>query len=264
MTTSLLLLALTIALILANGFFVAAEFALVTVDRTAVRRAADGGDASAESVGKALKTLSTQLSGCQLGITVTSLIVGYIAEPAIAELLRPGLAAAGLPEATSVAVAVTGAFVIATITQMVFGELVPKNWAIAEPLRLARWVATPHRALSAATKPLLVAFNGAANVLVRLLGVTPQEELASGRSVQELSALAQRSAREGTIDPDLAHHQRAQGDAELGAGHHQRDLRRARVLALPRGGRRRPLGRLCAREGRAGVGRRPRRRAVGR
>ncbi|WP_460741520.1 hemolysin family protein [Mariniluteicoccus endophyticus] len=214
MTTSLLLLGLTILLILANGFFVAAEFALVTVDRNAVRRAKAEGDAAAESVDKALRTLSTQLSGCQLGITLTSLVVGFIAEPAIADLISPVLEAFGLPRATALAVSITAAMAIATVTQMVFGELVPKNWAIAEPMRLARWVATPHRMFSLVTKPLLVFFNGAANVLVRAVGLEPQEELGNARTVKELSALARHSAREGTIDAELAHHMSQ--SAELG------------------------------------------------
>lgn len=214
MITPLLLLGLVVLLVAANAFFVAAEFALVTVDRTQVEKAASSGDRAAGSVAKALQTLSTQLSGCQLGITVTSLIVGFIAEPSIAQLLRPLLEASGLPSGSALAISLTLAFAIATVTQMVFGELVPKNWAIAEPLRVARLTATPHRWFTLLNRPLLALFNGSANAVVRLFGVEPKEELGSARSVQELSALATRSARQGTITAELAHHMTR--SAELG------------------------------------------------
>ncbi len=134
----------------------------------------------------ALAGQSTQLSGAQLGITVTSLVVGFIAEPSIATLLRGPLGLTGLPETAITGVAVTLALVIATAVQMIFGELVPKNWAIAQPLRLARAVAGPQRAFTTATRPLLRVLNGAANKILHLLGLEPAEELASARSPQEL------------------------------------------------------------------------------
>lgn len=203
--TEWILVGLVLLLIAAGGFFVAAEFALVTVDRPAVRRAAADGDRRAVSVQKALMTLSTQLSSCQLGITVTSLVVGFIAEPSIARLLQRGpLREMGLSEAAALPISLTAAFLIATVTQMVFGELVPKNWALAEPMRLSRLVATPHRAFTWVSRPLLWVLQGASNWMVRRLGIEPQEEMASGHSPRELSALAERSAREGTIDGDLA------------------------------------------------------------
>ncbi|MBI9115983.1 hemolysin family protein [Sanguibacter suaedae] len=204
MTTEWLLLLLVVLLIGANALFVAAEFALVTVDRPRVARDAEAGDKRAVSVQKALRTLSTQLSGAQLGITVTSLVVGMIAEPSIAALLGGPIKATGLPEATAVGVSLTAAFLIATMTQMVFGELVPKNWAISEPLRVSRAVAGAQRGFTAATKPLISFLNGSSNVLVRALGIEPREELASARSAQELGALATRSATEGLLDSALA------------------------------------------------------------
>ncbi|HHV20051.1 MAG TPA: HlyC/CorC family transporter [Propionibacterium sp.] len=213
--TEWILLAVVIVLIALGGFFVAAEFALVTVDRPAVRRAAAQGDAKALSVQKALITLSTQLSSCQLGITLTSLIVGFIAEPSIATLLRKGpLQSLGLSESAALPLSFTLAFALATITQMVFGELVPKNWALAEPMRLSRLVATPHRAFTWLMRPVLWVLQGSSNALVRVLGVEPQEEMASGHSPRELSALAERSAREGTIDRELA--ARMSNSARLG------------------------------------------------
>src|SRR5699024_6807081 len=154
-----------------NALFVAAEFAFVTVDRPTIARAAESGDKRAASVGRALTALSTQLSGAQLGITVTSLIVGFIAEPSIARLLDGAIDAAGLPEATGLAVALTAAFALVTIAQMVFGELVPKNWAISEPVRIARAVVGPQRLFTALSKPLIRVLNGMSNVMIRALGV---------------------------------------------------------------------------------------------
>lgn len=204
MTAAWLLLALTIVLIAFNALFVAAEFALVTVDRPTIARSAESGDRRARSVSRALSSLSTQLSGAQLGITITSLIVGFIAEPSIATLLSAPLSATGLPEGTSLGVAFGAAFVIATVSQMVFGELIPKNWAISEPLRISRAVAGPQRWFTAAGKPLIWVLNGASNAMVRALGIEPREELATARTAQELGAMATRSAQQGLLDRGTA------------------------------------------------------------
>lgn len=204
MTTEWLLLLAVVGLIAANAVFVAAEFALVTVDRPTVARLAAEGDKRAVSLAAALRTLSTQLSGAQLGITVTSLVVGFIAEPSIAALLRGPIESAGLPEQTALGVSFAAAFLIATVTQMVFGELVPKNWAIAEPLRVGRAVVGLQRAFTWVTRPLLWFLNGTANAIVRALGMEPQEELASARSAQELGSLAVRSAQQGFLGEKLA------------------------------------------------------------
>ncbi|MBE1875858.1 hemolysin family protein [Myceligenerans pegani] len=204
MTAAWLLVLLTVVLIALNALFVAAEFALVTVDRPTISRAAESGDRRAASVVKALRSLSTQLSGAQLGITVTSLIVGFIAEPSIATLLAVPIEAAGLPAATSLGIALTTALIVATVAQMVFGELIPKNWAISEPVRIARAVAGPQRLFTALTRPLIVVLNGASNAMVRALGIEPREELASARSAQELAALATRSAAQGLLDRGAA------------------------------------------------------------
>lgn len=204
MTGEWLLLLLAVLLVGANALFVFAEFSLVTVNRPDVAKAAEGGDAKAVSLQKALRQLSTQLSGAQLGITVTSLTVGYLAQPSLAALLRGPLGLVGVPEAAVAGVSITVALIVATGTQMVFGELVPKNWAIAEPMRVGRAVAGLQRGFSTATKPLLTLLNGSANWVVRLLGIEPREELASGRSAQELSLLATRSADQGVLSGGLA------------------------------------------------------------
>lgn len=142
MTIPLLLLVAAFALILANGFFVAAEFGLVTVERPEAERAAAEGDRRARTVVKALRELSFQLSGTQLGITITSLVVGMLAEPALAALLAGPLEATGLPKGAVPGVAVVIGMLLASAVQMVVGELVPKNWAVSRPLQVARFVAS--------------------------------------------------------------------------------------------------------------------------
>ncbi len=202
--TEWLLLAIAVGLVGACGIFVAAEFALVTVDRGAIDRAAESGDRSARGVRAALRTLSTQLSGAQVGITVTNLAIGFLAEPALAELLRPLLADTGLEPEPQRRVALALALLLATGATMVFGELVPKNLAIADPVRTARATQGAQRAFTTAMGLPIRVLNGSANLVVRSFGVEPQEELRSTRTSQELSSLVQRSAREGTLDAGTA------------------------------------------------------------
>ncbi|OMQ15646.1 hypothetical protein A7K94_0208020 [Modestobacter sp. VKM Ac-2676] len=128
-----LLLLAAVLLVAANAVFVAAEFSLIAADRATLEREAAAGDSRAAGVVKAMRSLSTQLSGAQLGITVTSLVVGFIAEPSLATLLRGPLGLTGLGDGAITAISVGLALAVATGVQMVFGELVPKNWAIAEP-----------------------------------------------------------------------------------------------------------------------------------
>ncbi|WP_037914613.1 hemolysin family protein [Actinacidiphila yeochonensis] len=204
MSTSLLLLAAAFLLILANGFFVAAEFGLVTVERSAAERAAEAGDRRARTVVAALRGLSFQLSGTQLGITITSLVVGMLAEPALGDLLAGPLRAAGLPAGAAPGVAVVVGMMAASGVQMVIGELVPKNWAVSRPLAVARVVAGPQGAFSRAFRPVIDLLNRVSNRLVRALGVEPADELASARTPTELVSLARHSALAGALEPDTA------------------------------------------------------------
>ncbi|MER6612914.1 hemolysin family protein [Streptomyces xantholiticus] len=204
MIIPLLLLAAAFLLILANGFFVAAEFGLVTVERPDAERAAAEGDRRARRVVTALRELSFQLSGTQLGITITSLVVGMLAQPALAELLGGPLRATGLPPGAVPGVAAVVGMLLASAVQMVIGELVPKNWAVSRPLQVARFVAGPQTAFSAVLRPVITLLNAAANRLVRLAGVEPAEELASARTPGELMSLARHSARAGTLEQDTA------------------------------------------------------------
>lgn len=198
MTADLFLLLLVAVLIGANALFVAAEFSFVTADRASVERAVAEGDRRAASLLAGMRTLSTQLSGAQLGITMTSLIVGFIAEPSIGALLFQALPM--LPPGAALAVSVTLALIIATGTQAIFGELVPKNWAISEPIRVGRAVATFQRSFTYLFGPVLRLLHGSANAIVRLLGVEPREELISARTPDELASIAARSSSQGTLD----------------------------------------------------------------
>ncbi|MET9140731.1 hemolysin family protein [Streptomyces parvulus] len=204
MTTPLLLLAAAFLLILANGFFVAAEFGLVTVERPEAEQAAADGDRRAHRVVESLKELSFQLSGTQLGITLTSLVVGMLAEPALARLLDGPFTAIGVPDGAVPGVSVVVGMLLASAVQMVIGELVPKNWAVSRPLQVARFVAGPQHAFARLFHPVIAALNSVANRLVRALGIEPAEELASARTPGELVSLARHSARVGALEQDTA------------------------------------------------------------
>lgn len=193
------------ALTLGTAIFVAAEFSLTTLERSQVdHHAAQVGDRIARHITRAHRTLSFQLSGAQLGITITTLITGYIAEPAIANLIEPVLTALGLPRSAANPVALAVALLLATSLSMVFGELIPKNLAIARPLRTARAVTMPQVWFSSAFRWLITGLNGSANWIVRRFGVEPAEELRSARSPEELGSLVRSSAEHGTLDVGTA------------------------------------------------------------
>lgn len=202
--TPWLLLILSLMLIALCGLFVAAEFSFVTVDRGMVDRAAADGDVSAQGVQSALRHLSTQLSGAQVGITITNLAIGFLAEPAIATLVRDPLTSVGVPDDWVRPVAVGIGLAVGTILTMLFGEMVPKNVALALPLGTARATQRFMRGFTAMSAVPIRLLNNSANSLVRRLGVEPQEELRSARSSEELASLVQRSADQGTLDADTA------------------------------------------------------------
>ncbi|MFF1465533.1 hemolysin family protein [Streptomyces sp. NPDC058330] len=202
--TEVLLLLVALVLTLACAVFVAAEFSLTTIERGELERAAEAGERGADGALRAVRRLTFQLSGAQLGITVTSLVIGMLAEPSLAVLLRGPLEAAGLPEGAVSSVATLLGVIVATVVLMVVGELVPKNWAISSPLAVAKVVAGPQRAFTALFAPLIRHLNDTANRIVRRFGLEPQEELASARSPEELVALARHSALRGAMEQDSA------------------------------------------------------------
>lgn len=201
--TEVILLLFALALVLACGVFVAAEFSLTTVERADLEDAAARGERGAGSALKAVRGLAFELSGAQLGITVTGLVIGMLAEPSIAALLTGPLRAAGLGS-WATGVALVAGTAISSVVLMVVGELIPKNWAISRSLAVATAVATPQRAFSTVFRPFIGHLNDTANRVVRRFGLEPAEELASARSRTELQALARHSAREGALEQDTA------------------------------------------------------------
>ena len=192
-----------VLLILLTGFFVAAEFALVAVDRSNVERRAEDGDRSARRILASLRNLSFELSGAQLGITVTSLILGAIAEPTVATLIQPAISSLPFVTETSApAVSLVIAFILATGAAMVFGELVPKNLAIARPYFTGVWFAIPLQVVNRVLRRLILFLNESANWTVRKLGIEPREELAGVRSMEELELMIRSSGEEGRLDDD--------------------------------------------------------------
>jgi CBS domain containing-hemolysin-like protein len=200
--TAVLPLAAFVLLTAGNAFFVVAEFGLVTVDRAEIDTRAAAGDRRAATVRSALHELSFQLSGAQLGITITALLTGYLAEPALSRLFRP-LIEPLVGDATGTVTHIL-ALVLATLFSMLFGELVPKNAALARPMRAALATAAPLRMFARTFKGLISVLNGSANWLVRRIGIEPQEELASARSPEELGLLAAISARAGALPTETA------------------------------------------------------------
>nr|BFE85084.1 hypothetical protein GCM10020093_076850 [Planobispora longispora] len=198
MNTVLGLLAVLL-LTLATGYFVAQEFAFVAADRDVLRGQADAGDAAAKRALEVTGRLSFMLSGAQLGITVTALLVGFIAEPAVATVIRPGLEAAGLPAAVVPGVAVALAVAIATIIQMVLGELAPKNLGIARPEPVAKFLARSTLFYLKVAGPVIRLFDSAATGLLRKLGVEPIEEIEHGASPEELSRIVAESGAAGDL-----------------------------------------------------------------
>ena len=204
MIVAVLLLLVGLLLIVATGFYVAAEFSLVTVDRSAVTQRAKAGDKSAVALLRGLKSLSTLLSGAQVGITVTTLVLGWVMEPSLGTMLGGPLRSLGLSEGAADTVAGIVSLVVATVLSMVFGELVPKSLAMSRPLETASRVVTGMRWSTVALKPLIWVLDKIANSVLRMVGIEPQEELRSARSPDELRLLVRRSASLGTLEQDAA------------------------------------------------------------
>lgn len=189
------------ALIAATAFFVAAEFAFVTVDRTKIEQEAAAGSRSAQQVLALLKQLSFQLSGAQLGITIAAVLLGFVAEPTVATLIEP-LVEGAVGESAASGLSLVLALTIATVFTMVVGELVPKNVAIARPAATAKLLAAPFRLYGWIAGPFIWLSDTAANWLTRRLGVEPAHELKQVPSLEDLDYLIRSSAEEGTLHPD--------------------------------------------------------------
>lgn len=194
-----------ILLTASTGLFVAIEFALTGLERATIdQNIAERGDNRAHAVKRDYQNLSFVLSGAQLGITLTTLATGYLAEPILATFLNPLLTLAQLPETWTTPTALVLALIIATFLSMVFGELVPKNIAITDPLNTARFVVGPVHAFNIIFKGFINLLNKTANALVRTLGIEPAEELATARSAQELTTLVRNSVGDDGFDETIA------------------------------------------------------------
>ncbi|MDP1821064.1 MAG: hemolysin family protein [Acidimicrobiales bacterium] len=221
-------LALALVLLLANGFFVAVEFALMASRRTKLEAMADHGSARARLAIGSMRHLNVQLAGAQLGITMASLLLGYVAEPTVADLVERAVeVVVNVPEGVLHTIGFAIALTIVAFLHMVIGEMVPKNIALAAPERTLLSLAVPNRVYVTVFGPLLRILNGLSNAGVRLLGVEPRDELATAASAQELAVMLGASRDEGLIE-DVAHQL-------LTGALHLRD-RRVTTVMMPRDG----------------------------
>lgn len=195
---------LVIAVIIAaNGFFVAQEFAYMSVDRPTLRARAQAGDAKAARALKVTDRTSFMLSGAQLGITVTGLLVGYVAEPLVGESLGRILNTGGVPAAVSVTVGTVIALVFAAIFQMIFGELFPKNLAIANPTPMSTGLARSTLLYLALFGWIISFFDKSSNALLRLIRVEPVHDLDASASAEDLEYIVETSRESGDLPEGL-------------------------------------------------------------
>jgi CBS domain containing-hemolysin-like protein len=194
-------LALALVLVVLNGFFVASEFALVRIRSTTVEQLADAGRPGSAALQDAVASLDDYLATTQLGITIASLGLGWVGEPAVAALLEPILEPA-LPESALHLVAFALGFSIVTFLHVVFGELAPKTIAIQRAERLALFVAPPMKLFYYLFIPGIIVFNGTANAVVNLLGVEPASETEESLGEEELMLILSRSGEQGLVDRD--------------------------------------------------------------
>lgn len=187
-----------------TALFVAAEFSLTTLERSTVEANARSGGRRDRYVQRAHHTLSFQLSGAQLGISITTLVSGYLTEPLVADLPHPALDALGVPDRLADGIVAFVALAAVTSLSMVFGELVPKYLAIARPVATARVIGVVQLSFSALFAVAIRLTNDTANWILRQLGIEPTQELRSARSPAELVSLVRTSARSGALDPATA------------------------------------------------------------
>jgi CBS domain containing-hemolysin-like protein len=199
MSTTLALI-ISVLLLALNGFFVAAEFSLVASKRYRLEQAAESGSRSARAAIAGVSELSVMLAGAQLGITLCTLGLGALSEPAIADLLHPLFELAHVPEGLGHVIALIIAIAGIALLHVLLGEMAPKSWAISNPERSALILAIPFRAFTWVFRPLLLVLNWLANLCVRLVGVTPQNELANAHGPDELRLLIESSRQHGTLE----------------------------------------------------------------
>jgi CBS domain containing-hemolysin-like protein len=189
-----------LATLVVNAFFVGAEFALISVRRSQIEPYAEQGDRRAKSVLWGLEHVSALMAAAQLGITLCTLVLGVVAEPAIAHLLEPVFHAVGVPKGAGHAVSFVIALTVATYLHMLLGEMVPKNIALAEPVRSALFLGPPLVTLARGLRPVIFAINAFANALLKLLRVETKDEVTATFSDAELARIVRDSGEAGLID----------------------------------------------------------------
>ncbi|MBK7722505.1 MAG: HlyC/CorC family transporter [Austwickia sp.] len=195
-------LAVSVLLLVANAFFVAAEFAVIAAKRHRLEEAAAAGDRLARTAVRNARDLSMCLAGAQLGITLCTLGLGALAKPAVASVFATALGAARVPDSIATVVSVLLAVSLVVFLHMVVGEMAPKSWAISDAERSARLLAWPFRAYVVVARPVLAMLNGLANLCLRAVKVTPQDELAQVHGPRELRMLLAASSEHGMLVPD--------------------------------------------------------------
>ncbi|WP_431784050.1 hemolysin family protein [Streptomyces chumphonensis] len=235
-------------MILLNAFFVGGEFSLVSIRRSQIEPRAQEGDRRARSVLWGLEHLSQLMATAQLGITLTTLVLGIVAEPAIEHLLEPVFEAAGLSGALTHTISFVVALTLATYVHMLFGEMVPKNIALAEPVRTALLLGPPLAALTRALRPVVFTINAFANTLLKLLRVEPRNEVESTFSDDELARIVADSGEAGLLGDRAT--ARLRDALELGRRPVAEVVRpAARVVTAPSGVTAEELERLSAESG---------------
>ena len=200
--SDLVAIALALALLGANAFFVGAEFALISARRTRIEPRAAAGSRAARTTLRAMENVSLMMAGAQLGITACSLGLGAVGEPAVAHLLEGPFASAGVPEALLHPIAFALALAIVVVLHVVIGEMVPKNVALAGPERTALLLSPPLVVIVRLLRPLIAALNAIANLTLRAAGVTPKDEVTSAFTREEVAGLVDESHREGLLDQE--------------------------------------------------------------
>jgi len=196
-------LLIAVLLLAANAFFVGAEFAIMSARRSQIEPLAEQGVRGAKTVLWAMEHVSLMLACAQLGITVCSTGLGVVAEPALARLVEGPLIAAGAPEEAAHVVGFALALAIVVYLHVVLGEMVPKNLAVSTPERAALWFGPPLVWISKVASPVIRLLNWIANVVLRMLGVEPKDEVASAFTAEEVASIVERSRAEGVLEDEV-------------------------------------------------------------
>lgn len=202
--TLLLGVLVIVVLIALNGYFVAQEFSYMAVDRSRLKARAADGDAAAERALDITRRTSFMLSGAQLGITVTAILAGYVAEPLIGESLAQMLGIAGVPTAVGVAIGTVFALVMTTFTQMIFGELFPKNLAIARPQGVALALARSTKIYLAVFGWLIWVFDHLSNLILRMVGIEPVHDVEHHATARDLEHIVADSRESGDLPEEVS------------------------------------------------------------